>query len=64
MIALDRGYLERGQELGVIKSYIDGLSDAEENYQTYLREEWGAVNTINDRLTYEDLLRIQISPDL
>jgi len=64
LIALDRGYLERGQELGVIKSYIDGLSDAEENYQTFLREEWGAVNTINDRLTYEDLIRIQLSTSL
>ena len=64
LVSLDRGYLERGQELGVIKSYIDGLSDAEEMYQTYLREEWGAVGTINDRLTYEDLLRIQISPSL
>ena len=64
IVKLDRGYLDRGQELGVIKSYIDGLSDAEENYQTYLREEWGVVATVNDRLVFEDLLRIQISPSL
>ena len=64
IIKMDRGYLERGQELGVVKSYIEGLSDAEENYQTYLREEWGVVATVNDRLTFEDLLRIQISPSL
>lgn len=64
LISLDRGYLERGQELGVIKSYVEGLSDSEEMYQTFLREEWGAVGIINDRLTYEDLLRIQCDPGL
>lgn len=64
LIKIDRGYLDRGQELGVVKSYIDGLSDAEENYQTYLREEWGVVATVNDRLVFEDLLRIQLSPSL
>lgn len=64
LIKLDRGYLERGQELGVIKTYIDGLSDAEEMYQTFLREEWGAVGVMNDRLTYESLLKMQVSPSL
>lgn len=62
LINLDRGYLERGQELGVIRSYIEGLSDAEENYQTFLKEEWGAVGIMADRLTYEDLLRLQVDP--
>lgn len=64
LIKIDRGFLDRGQELGVVKSYIDGLSDAEENYQTYLREEWGVVATVNDRLVFEDLLRIQLSPSI
>lgn len=59
MVKLDRGYLERGQELGVIKSYVDGLSDAEENYQTYLREEWGVQGIFNDRLSNEDFLMLQ-----
>lgn len=64
LVKIERGYLERGQELGVIKTYVDGLSDAEENYQTYLREEWGVVATVNDRVTFEDLIRIQISPSI
>lgn len=64
LVAMDRGYLERGQELGVIKSYVDGLSDAEENYQTFLEERWGAVSMVNDRLAYEDLLRIQMDPSI
>lgn len=64
VVALDQGHLKFGQEIGVIKSYIEGLSDAEENYQTYLHEEWSGVATINNRLAYEDLLRIQISPSL
>ncbi len=64
LVKLDKGYLERGQELGVIKSYVDGLADAEENYQTYLRETWGAVGIMNDRLTYENLLHIQMDPGL
>lgn len=64
LIKIERGYLHHGQELGVVKSYIEGLSDAEENYQNWLKEEWGVVATINDRLTYEDLLRIQIDPTI
>lgn len=64
LVALDRGYLERGQELGVIRTYIEGLSDAEENYQTYLREEWSGVGMMADRLGYDDLLRVQVSPAL
>lgn len=64
IVELDRGFLDRGQELGVIKSYVDGLSDAEEMYQTFLKEEWGAVGTINDRLTYEDLLHLQLNPSI
>lgn len=64
LVRLDEGFLKRGQELGVIRRYVEGLSDAEENYQTYLREEWGAVSLINDRLSYEDLLKIQIDPGI
>jgi len=64
LIAIDRGYLERGQELGAVRSYIDGLSDAEEMYQTFLREQWGAVSVMNDRLSFEDLLHMQLSPGI
>lgn len=64
VVALDRGYLERGQELGVIKSKIDEYADAEENYQTFLIENWSVQATINDRLEYESLLSLQIDPSI
>lgn len=64
LVKLDKGYLERGQELGVIKTYVDGLADAEDMYQTFLKEQWGAVGIINDRLTYEDLMYLQIDPSI
>lgn len=64
IVKLDRGFLERGQELGVIKSYVDGLADAEENYQTFLIENWSVHATINDRLNYESLLAMMIDPGI
>lgn len=64
VIKMDKGYLERGQELGVVKSLVDSYADAEEMYQTVLREEWGVVATISNRLSYEDLLKLQINPAL
>lgn len=64
VIRLDRGYLEGGQELGSIKSYVDTLSDSEQMYQDYLREEWTAVSVMNDRNLYENLLKMQIDPSL
>lgn len=63
-IGLDRGYLEGGVEIASIKNYVDTLSDAEQNYQTFLKEVWSGVTTMNDRRTYEDLIRIQMNPAL
>lgn len=62
LIKLDAAFLNRGREMTSIKTYVDGLADAEENYQTYLREHWSGVATMNDRLSYEDLLTIQMDP--
>ena len=59
-----RGFIEHGVEIDAIKSYVDTLSDSEENFQTFLREVWAGVSTMNDRVTYDDLLRIQCSPAL
>lgn len=64
LLQLERGYLEHGQELGAVKSYVDGLSDAEENYQTYLTEQWGAIATMNDNLLYDDLIKMQLDPGI
>lgn len=64
VIGLDRGRIERGHEIGAFKSIVDGYSDAEENYWTYLTEEWAGVAIHSDRLTYNDLLAIQINPGI
>lgn len=64
IIKLDKGYLKGGQELSSIKSYVDGLSDAEENYQTFLEEKWGGISTINDRIVVNDLIKLQIDPGI
>jgi hypothetical protein len=63
-IKLDRGRIERGHEIGAIKSLIDSYSDAEENYWTYLMEQWAGVAIHSDRLTYGDLLHMQINPSM
>ena len=62
IIKMDRGYLEHGQELGIVKTFVEGYADAEEMYQTFLVERWGAVSFMNDRLGYEELLKLQIDP--
>lgn len=64
LLTLERGYLEHGQELGAVKNYVDGLSDAEENYQTYLEENWAAISVMNDRPLYDDLLKMQLDPGI
>lgn len=64
LIAIDRAYLTGGQELGAFKSYVETLSDAEENYQTYLKEVWRPTAFCNDALSYQRLIRLQISPGL
>lgn len=62
LVLLDRGYLEGGQELGSIKSYIETLADAEENYRTFLREKWAPTAFCNDTYEYQRFIKLQISP--
>lgn len=61
---LERGRIEGGHEIGVVKSYWESLSDAEQNYLDYRDNVWAEVSTMNDRLLYEDFLRMQIDPSL
>lgn len=63
-IKLDRGAIERGHEIGALKDYVENCADAEENYQTFLEEVWQGVTTFNNRVAYENLLKIQISPSI
>lgn len=62
IVKLDRGRIDRGHEIGAVKSIIESYADANENYELCRDEEWGAVSIMADRLTYEDLLRLQMDP--
>ena len=64
IIAMNNGYLSGGQELGMFKSMVDGYSDAEDNYQDYLRNVWGKVAYMNDQTRYSNLLTSMLSPNL
>lgn len=64
IIKMDQAYLSGGQELGSLKSYVDGLSDHETMYMDYLRNVWQVTAFHNDTPNYERFLRMQISPGL
>ena len=63
-IRIDEGFIEGGVDIGYVKEYIEGLSDYEEMYQTFLRENWRPVAFCNDELQYEKFIKVQISPNL
>lgn len=64
IITMDQAYLQGGQELGAFKNIVEGYSDAEEMYQTYLRETWSPTAFANDVHAYDRFIRLQISPGL
>lgn len=64
LIRIDQAYLQGGQELGAMKSYIETLSDSEENYRTFLKEVWSPTAFMNDVPSYDRLLRLQVNPGL
>jgi hypothetical protein len=49
VVALDRGAISAGSELGRIRDIIDGFSDAEENYETFFKEVWRKTALFNDK---------------
>lgn len=51
-----------GQGFDQKNSYISDLSDAEEEYRRYLREEWARTSFMNDTTQYHELLKMQINP--
>lgn len=64
IVRIDQAFLQGGQELGRVKEIIDSYSDSEELYQTYLRETMAKVSVMNDNISYERLIRIQVSPGI
>lgn len=64
IIPINSGYLSGGQDLGMFKTILEGYADAEENYQTYLKEVWGKVAFMNDQTRYSNFLSSMLSPNL
>lgn len=62
IIKLDTAYLAGGQEMPSIRNYIESLSDAEENYQTYLKEVVAKTSVMNDEIAYTRFIKSQLSP--
>lgn len=64
IVKIDQAFLSGGQELGAVKNIIESYADAEELYQTYLKEKWSKVAYMNDKLGHDRFIRLQISPGL
>lgn len=64
IIAMDSAYLSGGQDLGMFKNYVDGLADAEEMYITHLNEVWRPISFMNDNISYNRFIKLQVSPGL
>lgn len=64
IIKVNMGYLQSGQELGEFKNILNNYSEAEEQYNTYLKERWQAVAAMNDTANYHRLLKSMMHPGL
>jgi hypothetical protein len=64
IITMDQAFLQGGQELGAVKNKIEEWIDAEEMYQTHLREVWMKVAHMNDTQSHQRFIKVQINPGL
>ena len=62
IIEMGSAYLSGGQELGVFKNIVEGYSDAEQMYQDYLKNTWGKVALLNDKMSTTRFLKFMIGP--
>lgn len=60
IIQIDNAYLSGGQELGSVKSYVDTLSDSEQNYRTFLYERWRPCMMMNDAPAHRKFIKLQL----
>lgn len=61
-IYLGQAALYNGQALNQQNDYVQQLSNIEEEYQRFLREEWSRVSYMNDSVSYHNLIKMQINP--
>lgn len=61
IIKMGSGELQGGQVLGVFKERIDAMSDANQNYDDYLKDVMQKVLIMNDQQTNYRLLKMAIS---
>ena len=64
IVALNSGFLQAGQELGVVKQIIEGYESAEEEYRTYITEKWTKIALMNDTTSHHNFLRSMINPGI
>ena len=60
IIQVDMGELQGGQNLGIFKTILESYSDAEENYQDYLRDKFEAILFQNDSESYRRLVKLTL----
>jgi hypothetical protein len=60
IIEVDMGELRGGHNLGKFKDIIEGYSDAEELYSTYLTEKWQKIAFQNDRESLTRFLKLTV----
>lgn len=58
ILELDNGEIRGGHSLGRFAQIVESYSDAEELYQTYIKETWEVVSRLNDRETVQRLVRL------
>lgn len=58
IIALDKGQLYGGHEIGKFRDIIESYSEEEKEYQDYLRNTWMAVAFMNDAETFTRFIKM------
>lgn len=59
-VRMDQAFLSGGQALGKVRERVDEYRDAEEMYNTFLKEKWQKIALMNDIEPWNRLLRRQI----
>lgn len=49
-IRIDKAPMEAGIEVGTLKEWVDKYSDAEENFQSFIREKWRKIQRMSDKV--------------